>query len=337
MNTNADSTNTNPYEQIIDSLATGTRLVTTLSLAPPPAALTYIQQVLDTLKAHPPTPDIYLDVLEQLRRPLQTVVTELAPLYRDKPLQLIDRSETLFLQVVGTLRKMYRGYDYCAQFIKGASHSDEHEFARLLALGLYRSLYYASLFVCEYYYARQELPTGIWQEVHHFYDEAQQHELTEKRVMDTLDSDKVAPTCANLYVALLLFEITNPYSYDARDQALIRHWALLWSSLVSIFPVESVLDIPPLIVDLAQDKPLHPASNSIVSDKAHFIDTCGHDLCRFRCPVSMFSTRQNRFGRQAPDALGFVHQSPPFSALRHHAGAGQSVQQFRAHAPRHFW
>jgi hypothetical protein len=271
MNANADS-----YEQVIDNLATGTRLVASLPLTVPPTALSNIQQILDSLKAHPPTPDIYLDVLEQLRHPLRDVMAAQAPLYRDRPLPLLEHGEGVFQQVTGTLDKMSHGYDYCAQFIKNSPHDkNDPEFVRLLALALHRSLYYASQFVFEHYYARQELPPGIWQEVHHYYAEAEQHDLTERQVIDTLDSELTNSTCVNLYVALLLVEITNPYSYDARDQGLIFHWALLWASLVSVFPVESVLDIPPVIIDLAQDKPLHPASNSIASNNARLLDTFG--------------------------------------------------------------
>ncbi|MDR1889748.1 MAG: hypothetical protein LBQ81_10280 [Zoogloeaceae bacterium] len=270
------SANAESFEQIIDSLATGTRLVTRLSLATPPAALTHIQKMLDSLRAHPPGRDIYLDVLEQLRPPLHAAMKELVPLCRDKPLPLIDRSEAIFLQITETLRKMHHGYGDCAQFIKGAPHGNKDaEFTRSLALTLYRGLYYASLFVCEHYYARQALPPGAWQEVHHYYAEAEQRDLADKQVMDTLEGEQAATNCTNLYVALLLVDITNPYSYDVRDQLLIRHWATLWASHVSIFPVESVLEIPPFIIDLEQDKPLHPASNSMASDNARHLDTFG--------------------------------------------------------------
>lgn len=270
------SANKETFEQIIDSLATGTHLVTLLTVESPPVALTNIQQMLDSLEKNPPTPDIYLDVLEQLRHPLDAATTELALLYRDKPLPLLDHGESVFLQVTAVLRMMSRGYNYCAQFIKGTPHdSQDTGFARHLALALHRSLRYASAFVHEHYYARQELPHGIWQEIHRYYNEAERNGLTEKQVMDALDSEQSASTCASLYTALLLVEMSNPYSYNASDQALIHHFAMLWAPLVSIFPVESVLEIPPFIVDLAQDKPLHPATNSIASDNARHLDTFG--------------------------------------------------------------
>ncbi|MDR3053794.1 MAG: hypothetical protein LBU53_00080 [Zoogloeaceae bacterium] len=270
------SENAESFEQVIDSLATGARLVSSLTVELPQVALTNIQKMLMSLEKHPPTPDIYLDVLEQLRHPLNTVTTELARLYRDKPLPLTEHRESVFLQVTAVLHKMSRGYGYCAQFIKGAPRdSQDTEFTYYLALALHRSLRYASAFVHEHYYARQELPHGIWQEIHRDYHAAELNDLTGKPVMDALDSEQSASTCADLYVALLLVEMANPYSHNAVDQALIHQWAMLWAPLVSIFPVESVLEIPPFIIDLTQDKPLHPATNSVASDNARHLDVFG--------------------------------------------------------------
>jgi hypothetical protein len=268
------STNAESFEQVIDSLATGINLATKLSLAPPQTVITHLQQVLDSLKAHPPAPDVYLDVLEQFRPPLRAAILEIAPLYRDRPLPLIAHNTALFRQVTEILQGVAHSYAHCAQLIQDAPHHHP-EFARLLAQALHRSLYYASQFVYEHYYARQELPVGVWQEVHRYYAKAEQHNLGEKQVMDTRDGQQGVASCANLYVALLLVSMANLYGYNARDQKLIHHWAALWASRVAILPVESMLEIPPFIIDLAQDKPLHPASDSIADESARQLDISG--------------------------------------------------------------
>jgi hypothetical protein len=270
------STITTPFGQAIDSLATSMRLIASLPLASPALALTNIQQMLDNLKAHPPTHNIYLDTLEQLRHPLLAVIQDQAPHYHDKPLPLARHGETVFRQSVAILREMCHAYQHCAQYIEDMPHAeDAPEYRRLLTLTLHRSLHYASAFVYEHFHARQELPSGIWLEIHKYYAEAELRGVAQKQVMDTLLHEENASSCATLYIALLLVEIADPYTYDARDQNLIRHWAMFWAPFVSIDPLESGQEIPPFIVDLSQDKAMHPASDSVAGGSARYLDTFG--------------------------------------------------------------
>jgi hypothetical protein len=270
------STIETPFEKVIDRLATSTRLIANLPLVLPSLALTNIQQMLDSLMTHPPTQDVYLETLERLRHPLSVALQGQMQHYRDKPLPLMQHGAVVFQQTIAILCKMCDAYQHCAQCMDGAPHDeDSPEYRRLLALTLHRSLYYASAFIHEHYHARQELPPDAWLKIHRYYAEAELREVAQTPVMDPLENEEVASCCATLYIVLLLVEIANPYTYDARDQYLIHHWAKLWAPLVSIHPLESLLEIPPFIVDLAEDRGLHPATDGVAGNDARYLDTFG--------------------------------------------------------------
>jgi cyclic-di-GMP-binding protein len=81
-------------------------------------------------------------------------------------------------------------------------------------------------------------------------------------VNDSLESNLQATHCAAAYVTVLLIEMANPYSKSVRNLNLIRRWAGMWAPLVSLHPVDDEFDVPPYVVELKKDAPIHPTSST---------------------------------------------------------------------------
>ncbi len=289
-----------PPELVIPDLDTGINLIAQLPLANPPEALEQINRLLDGLKAMPPSPEIYLALLEQARVPLCFVAEELARTYHNKPLPLAELEEFRFLRVVETWRKMGRAYNQCAQGV----HADPKDpnYANYVAGILHRNLYYTGAIIHEHYRARQELPRGIWLDLHGYYETAEELGVATEPVVDPLEGEQHTTHCAATYITLLLIEIASPYSHSVRDQNLIRRWAYLWAPLVAVLPVDSDLEVPPFVVDLMQDKALHPATNGMVADSARRLDTS-------RLAIQIAQIQAQLKQRMLPSQLGLGEET----------------------------
>lgn len=247
---------TKPLPSIPD-LETGLQLVSRLPLGSPGEAVDELNRMLDSLALTPPTADIYLDLLEQLRMPLCFVSEELARGYSSKPLPLSDHEEQSFRRVAEIWRKVSHAYHQCAQIEDSTRGMRDH--ARL-ALSLQRSISYASLCLVEHYRARREPPHGIWQEMHVSYAMADAYRVDTTPVADALDSCERSGHCASALISPLLTELAGPYSLSTRDFGLIRRWADRWAPMVSLHPLRLDEAPPPLIIDLAQDTALRSGS-----------------------------------------------------------------------------
>ncbi|MDR0529269.1 MAG: hypothetical protein LBG69_06650 [Zoogloeaceae bacterium] len=263
------------FEQLtgrrIERLTDALRLITFLPVDPV-GALEGVRRILGNLKTYSPEATLYLSILEELRKPLrETVITLAKKSYRDHPLPQMEQEETAFSQVISALRQMNQAYRHCGQLLS------EEENERLHAQVLHRNIYYTSAIVFEYYRARQDLPAGIWREIHGYYELAELRGLADRPIADPLKKGQSISCMAN-YITLLLVEIANPYSYSADTQELIYRLARLGAPLARIEPLDSMLDIPPFILDLDEDAPLHTPDRGEVSDTARFLNT--HALTR---------------------------------------------------------
>lgn len=239
-------------------LQSGMNYLSQLPLANPVAAEQQLIHFLDVLLATPPDPGVLLSLLEQARVPICFVEEEMARRYHNKPLILSDEEEACFQQVVAAWRKISKAYALCASLEEpDAAHP---QYANLVATILHRCLYYTGMIILEHYRARRELPAGIWMELHGYYETAEEWGVAYTPVEDALENNLQATHCAAAYTTLLLIEIASPYSNSVRNLNLIRRWAGLWAPLVSIHPLEDDLEVPPYVVELMKDSPLHPCS-----------------------------------------------------------------------------
>jgi len=231
-----------------------------LPLANPVLAEQQLIAFLDALLRKPPQAEILFSLLEQARVPICFVEEEMARRYHNKPLVLGDEEESCFQQVVSAWRRIGKAYALCARL--GEPDANDPKYASMVATILHRCLYYTGMIILEHYRARRELPAGIWMELHGYYETAEEWGVSYTPVEDVLENSLQATHCAAAYITLLLIEIASPYSNSVRNLNLIRRWAGMWAPLVSIHPLENDLEVPPYVVELMKDAPLHPCSEA---------------------------------------------------------------------------
>ena len=258
--------------QSISDLRTGADYLSQLPLTNPPLAEQQLIKFLDALLENPPESSILLALLEQARVPIHFVEEEMARRYHNKPLVLSDDEDGFFQQVLSAWQRMGKAYALCAR-LQGPA-TDNPQYSTLVATILHRCLYYTGMLILEHFRARREVPAGIWHDLHGYYETAEQWGIVYTPVNDSLESDLQATHCAAAYVTLLLIEVASPYSNSVRDLNLIRRWAGMWAPLVSLHRLDDEYEVPPYIVELMKDQPIHPtgADNNIGAD-ARRLDT----------------------------------------------------------------
>ncbi len=234
----------------IADLQSGFELLSRLPLAHSERAEYEINHFLDSLLQNPPAADVYLQLLEQTRISLCFIEEELARRYTNKALPLGRNEEEAFRQVVATWLKAARAYAHCAR-LQGPANTPAH--AERLALILHRCIYYTGMAITEHFRARQQLPAGLWLNLHGYYASAEEWGIATLPVADSLDCHGRSTHCMAATVALLLLELAGPYSLSAVDLGLIRRWANNWAPLVNLQPPVDGEPLPALVVDLMHD------------------------------------------------------------------------------------
>ena len=246
--------------------------VSHLVLSNPELAEQQLAELLDGLIANPPEAGTLFAILEEIRTPLNFVEDERARTYHNKPLVLSDEQEECLQKVLAVWQRMSKAYGLCLH-VKNPS-GDDTEYATRIATILHRCLYYTGMLLLEYFRARREVTPGIWHDLHGYYETAEQWGVSHTAVSDPLESKLQATHCAAAYVTTLLIDMANPYGHSVRDLNLIRHWAGMWAHLVSLHPLEDENELPPYVVQLTSDRPIHPSStNDNIGPETRRLDT----------------------------------------------------------------
>lgn len=295
----------NPVSQMpvtIPDLQTGMDYLAQLSLANPLVAERQLMRFLDGLLIAPPDPGILLALLEQARTPMCFVEEEMSRRYHNKSLPLAGEEESFFQQVMLAWQKMGKAYALCARM--EAPETDNPQYVSLVATILHRCLYYNGMVILEHYRARRELPAGIWLEFHGYYESAESWGVAYTPVEDVLENNLQATHCAAAYTTLLLIDIASPYSNSVRNLNLIRRWANLWAPLVSIHRLDDDLELPPYIIELMKDAPLHPTPEVIDSPDA---EVRRFDTTRLGLQISHMLSQLRQ--RVTPSQLGLGEET----------------------------
>ncbi len=254
----------------ISDLQSGFQILARLPLANSQQAAIEINAFLDSLLHTPPDGEVYLQLLEQTRISLCFIGEELSRRYVNKPLPLGDPEAAPFKQVVALWLKAARAYSHCAQL---QPNDDGSTAAERLALILHRCIYYTGMAIGEHHRARQELPVGVWLNLHGYYASAEEWGVATVPVADSLDSLGRSSHCTAAYVSLLLADLASPYTLSVRDLGLTRRWLCTWSPLVSLHPVLAQQSLPQSVLDLRRDCGLRTANECLEGDNSRRLDT----------------------------------------------------------------
>ncbi|MCM8595289.1 hypothetical protein [Accumulibacter sp.] len=248
-----------PANPRICDLQTGFAILARLPLADSEEAVLIVSRLLDGLIKAPPAAEVYLQLLEQTRISLCFIAEDLARRYTARPLPLANLEEEAFRQVVANWRKAARAYAHCARLLTPDTST---AYAERVALILHRCIHYTGMAIAEHQRARQELPAGLWLDLHGYYASAEEWGVATFPVPDSLDSHGRSTHCTAEFVSLLLVELASPRSLSLRQLTLVRRWAHEWAPLVGVHPLQGDADGPPLVIDLMHDSGAHSVSEA---------------------------------------------------------------------------
>ena len=252
-------TATNDLPLIPDFVA-GQRFLAALPLTSPQLAEPQLAAFLDSLQKFPlPVEDLF-SLLEQARPAVHFVEGEMSRRLQGKYLPLPRVEEAVFQQMILIWQQLEKAYALCAR-LTPPKH-DDPAYARLIATLLHRCLYCKGMVILEHYRIRREMPAGIWLDLHGYYATAEEWGVATTPVLDELELSLQASHCTAAYVTLLLMDIASPYSLPVRHINLMRRWAAQWAHLVTLHALDDDEVLPPYLVELMQDGPLHLASQS---------------------------------------------------------------------------
>lgn len=312
----------------IPDLQTGFRFLSSLPLANPQQAQVDLNGFLDALLQTPPAPDIYLQLLEQTRVSLCFVQEEAARRYADKALPLAESQGAVFQQVVATWLKASRAYSHCASLFDAGEEQDRAR--ERLALILHRCLHYHGMALFEHHRARRQVASGLWLAVHGFYASAEEWEVAELLVPDSLDPFGRGSQCSAAFLTVLLTEVAGPSRLSARELTLVRRWASRWGQLVYIEPCAADEALPAIVVDLMRDAGLQAPSGSLRIENARRLDVS-------RLTETIARTRRSLQHKVPPEQLGLGEDcsgSECYRLLRRLArpwALVPTVRQYRRH------
>jgi hypothetical protein len=319
--------NTSSSAISIPDFKTGSEIIARLPLDNPTAAIHDLDRFLDSLLTSPPDDQIYFQLLEHVRRPVTLVAEELSKRYVNKPVPLGDVEAAFFHQVADLWLKTARAYTRCVEKIPPESSPPQNN--RLATL-LHRSIYFIGMAILEHQRARQEVPWGLWLDLHGHYGTAEELHLTTLAVPDVLDAHAANTHCAAAYFSFILCDMAGSYSLALRDLILVRRWAFAWSAMVGLRPVIEGETLPLFVIDLMQDVALCPASESLRTDQIRCLDIS-------RLSAHIKNIRSKLRQQIPPSKLALGEDCTPqqcarlLSHLAHHWSQARAARKFRRH------
>lgn len=253
----------------IPDLASGTAFLSRLPLPNPTVAHPSLAEFIESLIETPPPFQVFVQLLEQSRGPLETLQHEIARTFLNKPVPLGEGEENAFQQVVRGWQRMARAYARCAQLDTGM----DAEHATRVATILQRCIRYCGLGIIEHFRVRRELPAGLWLDFYGYYDSAEEWNIADLSVYEPLEKGRQTSTCASELISILLTELAGPYSYSVIDIDRVFSWAQLWSPMVSIVPLVGDEVGPLYSIDLLKDSGIRLQRHESHSATARRLET----------------------------------------------------------------
>ena len=230
-----------------------------------------LMDLLDGLAATPPEPEGHLQVLEEARPTLEFVLGEASKRYASRPLPPASAEEEVLQKVTHLWSVMSANYSLVAEKILAQSLSGGAEQKALLAQ---RRVHYHAQVMIEFFRARREMPSGLWKALHDQYLAAEQADIADIRVTDSLNEALGAQSIKDSYVAALLIDAASPYSRTPREFSWLVRWALKFAPYCLIQDGEKVPEkASSLVLDQASDKGLHPVAQKVPEKRLRYLDT----------------------------------------------------------------
>ncbi|MDR3086452.1 MAG: hypothetical protein LBU45_00625 [Azoarcus sp.] len=215
--------------------------------------LSVLADIVAGLLAARPLPEQHLEVLEMARPLIDKTRAKLPSLDGDEPLPPDSQHNTLLLKVIKLWRDLSRSYALVAALDANVGTLKDQR--SMLAQ---RRVYYAGKIVSEYYRAHRALPLGLWREVHESFVAAEQEQIQQIRVSDTLNSIWKAQSALEAYITILLLDLANAFGRSGQEWTWICRWAERFAPYCTLDPNIAGRKPTTYGLDLSADHGLRP-------------------------------------------------------------------------------
>jgi hypothetical protein len=259
-----------PTPPIFDSRDTKRCLafIATLPITHPAQAQALLPDFLAAIRASPPPPADYLEVMEMLRSPLSFIQGEVAKQFASKALPFGSVEEAAYQRVVALWKAMAKAYAQIAQ-LGGGDPVIQADLAKICQ----RCLHYSGLVLVEHYRARRAFEPGVWIELHGYFETAEDWGIATSAVPEPLGAASRTTSCAHTYATTLLMDLANPYARDSCQFAWISLWAQRFARLTRLVAVPEDEGCKGYAVDLMLDQGLRPVEIVDATPSARVFDT----------------------------------------------------------------
>jgi hypothetical protein len=142
-----------------------------------------------------------------------------------------------------------------------------------LALICQRCVHYAGRVILEYFRARREPSPGAWIDLHGYYATAEEWGIDKTPVPEPLNEARKSQSAAEAYAAVLLVDLSNPFSRSAHEFAWICRWARHFAPLTAIKPLGEPIETRAFGIDLMLDASTRPLERLPRTDSVRYFDT----------------------------------------------------------------
>jgi cyclic-di-GMP-binding protein len=212
-----------------------------------------------------------LAVLEELREAVHFVQIEQAKRFANRALPMAEAESKAFEATTALWDEMRAGYQRC---LEAALHKDAAMRAQA-ALLCQRVLAYVGLKMFHHYRAYREVPADDWQDLHAAYRHAEALDVAEEPVKDFLNRDIQDTSARIAYARAVLLGLANPNELAQRQLTFVAFLLERWASKLEVSPgaVAEGDGIPPLLVDLAGERPPERGADAGAAREPRFLDT----------------------------------------------------------------
>lgn len=235
----------------------------------PDVAAEKLAVLLEGMAVASPPPAAHLQMLEDLRQPVDFIVAELARRYASHPLPPSSSEQAILHQVVRLWLLMGTNYGFAGQrlALNGGAMSEDQR-----ALLMQRRVFYQTHAMLEFFRARQEMPRNMWRDLHALFQSVLRAGLATSRVPDALNDTWGAQSPLECYVAMLLVDAASPYSRTPREFSWILRWAQRFAPYCSLENGAGV-EAHGYLLEMEADHGLRPASTLAAPAQAHCLQT----------------------------------------------------------------
>src|SRR5687768_11263418 len=234
------------------------------------------QQLLDELaefNRFPTSAANRFGAMEALREAVNFVEIEQAKRFTNRALPMNDAEQRAFTATSTLWEEMRLGYLRCLEAALGGEPAMQSQAAVICQ----RLLAYSGLKMFHYYRAYREVPARDWRSLNEVYGHAEKLGVAEEAVKDFLNRDVHDTSPRIAFARAVLMGLSNPNELAQRQLTFVAFLLERWAAKleVSRTPVDEGEGVPPLVANVASDRPperIEAAAAAKIAD-ARYLDT----------------------------------------------------------------